>query len=212
MNKSHANATVDLQTSLPLQSLIDARHQLPRSLSSKKQGRSEFPGQRISQRRGQGLEFTDLRQYTTGDDIRHIDWNVTARSNEPYTRLYREEREHTTTVVVDFRPSMFSGSQCLRAVSAGKLAASVLWHACESGDRCSAMVVSRYGQSVSRPLAGQRGALQAIELIAAEFNAVSDSAEHQDPPLSALLDSINKANRSGGSYVVFSGFDTNKSV
>ena len=208
MTKLHARTSGEAQTTLPLKTLIDARHQLLRTFRSKKQGRSEFPGHRISQRRGQGLEFTDLRQYSAGDDIRHIDWNVTARNNEPYTRLYREEREHTTTVVVDLRPSMFSGSQCLSAVRAGKMAASILWHACESGDRCSAMVVSQRGQTVSRPLAGKRGALQACELIASEFRAACSHTDQQNPPLSPMLESINAASRSGGSYFVFSGFDT----
>jgi len=137
--------------SLTLQSLIDARHDVVRNRSITNIGRSDFPGQRTGSRRGQGLEFIDLRQYNPSDDIRHIDWNVTARSNEPYTRLYREEREHITTVVVDLRPLMFTGSNCLRAVSAGANAARVLWQANESGDRCAAMIIHAFGIEQTRP-------------------------------------------------------------
>jgi len=66
-------------TTLTLQSLIDARYDINRNLSSTSKGGTRFPGQRTAQRRGQGMEFIDLRQYNQGDDVRHIDWNVTAR-------------------------------------------------------------------------------------------------------------------------------------
>ncbi len=201
-------------TTLPLQSLIDERHRLAPHYSGQSKGHSDFPGQRISHRRGQGIEFTDLRLYTDGDDVRHIDWNVTARSNEAYTRLYREEREHTTTAVVDMRPCMFSGSCCLRAVAAGRLAASVLWQACDAGDRCAALVYSERGLHYTRPLAGHRGALKACELIATEFSIAADnrSPRHNhepiDPPLSQLLGNLNRPGQTGGTHYLISGFDT----
>ncbi len=196
-------------TSLALQTLIEARFNILRQRTAGHIGRSDFPGQRTGPRRGQGLEFIDLRQYNSGDDVRHIDWNVTARSNEPYTRLYREEREHVSTVVVDLRPSMFTGSVCLRAVSAGWLAAAVLWQASYAGDRCAAMVISSNGVQSSRPTAGNTGVLRALELIASEFAAHSDNnADQTAPPLSDLLELINQRSRQSGSYFFFSGFDT----
>lgn len=209
--------SINPQTSLTLQSLVDARHAFQNVRSANTRGQSDFFGQRLSNRRGQGVEFVDLRQYTAGDDIRHIDWNVTARSNEPYTRLYREEREHTITVAVDFRSSMFSGSNCLRAVRAGKLAASVLWRASDTGSRCSAVVQTHSGQQFSRPLAGQKGVLQACELIANEFARelarelarASQSNQQSNPPLSNLLSTINQPKRQSDSWFVLSGFDTN---
>ncbi len=195
-------------TTLALQTLIEARHKILRQRTGSHIGRSDFPGQRTGPRRGQGLEFIDLRQYNSGDDVRHIDWNVTARSNEPYTRLYREEREHVSTVVVDLRPSMFTGSVCLRAVSAGWLAASLLWQASYAGDRCAAMVISSNGVQSTRPAAGNAGVLRALELIASEFAACADnSTATSEQPLSATLEPINQR-RQSGSYFFFSGFDT----
>ena len=152
------------RVSLSLQALIDARHDVIRHRSTSVIGRSDFPGQRTGKRRGQGLEFIDLRQYNPADNIRHIDWNVTARSNEPYTRLFREEREHISTVVVDLRPLMFTGSEQLRSVSAALSAAQVLWQANESGDRCSAMVIHAFGIQQCRPMAGNKGVLRACLL------------------------------------------------
>jgi len=196
------------RTSLPLQALIDTRYNIVNRHGSNDQGRSDFPGQRMGTRRGQGLEYIDLRQYASGDDTRHIDWNVTARYNEPYTRLYREEREQTTVVAVDLRPSMFSGSHCLLAVSAGLLAATVLWQASEYGDRCGAVVISERGQRSTRPLAGKKGVLQACELISSEFAQVVQTQRDSVPPLSRLLDSFSNKARQTGRFFVFSGFDT----
>jgi len=152
---------------LTLQTLIDARHNINRNPDSARISGTRFPGQHNGQRRGQGMEFIDLRQYNEGDDVRYIDWNVTARSNEPYTRLYREERERVTTVIVDLRPMMFTGSDCLRSVSAGLFAACTLWQACEYGDRCAAMVISANGITSTRPHAGKVGLLRSLELISA---------------------------------------------
>jgi len=90
---AHTAITPDSESrrlSLSLQTMIYARFDVIRRQSSSPIGRSDFPGQRTGTRRGQGLEFIDLRQYSPSDDVRHIDWNVTARSNEAYTRLYRD--------------------------------------------------------------------------------------------------------------------------
>lgn len=198
------------ETVVTLQTLINARYKILQQKSNSHIGRSDFPGQRTGPRRGQGLEFIDLRQYNSGDDVRHIDWNVTARSNEPYTRLYREEREHITTAVVDLRPSMFTGSFRLRAVSASLMAASVLWQASHAGDRCSAMVISTNGLNTTRPAAGYPGVLRALELIAREYTAgVHWHADNQlDHPLSDTLKQINQRSRQAGTNFFFSGFDT----
>lgn len=198
---------------LPLQSLIDLRFEVQKHRSGSVSGGRDFPGQRLARRRGQGIEFLDLRQYADGDDVRHIDWNVTARTNEPYTRLYRQEKEQNTTVVADLRPVMFNGSDCLRAVTVGRLAAATLWQASAAGDRCSALVISSEGIVTSRPLPGNRGVLQALELIASGFEqtataieqANTDSGAH--PQLTRALDRIISNRRRGGRTFLFSGLD-----
>jgi len=201
-------------TSLTLQSLIDARHDVHHHHSTASSTGTRFPGQRAAQRRGQGLEFIDLRQYNPGDDVRHIDWNVTARSNEPYTRLFREEREQITTVIVDIRPLMFTGSDCLRSVYAGQLAARTLWQACEQGDRCAALVISANGLTSSKPGAGKAGVLRALELITRDFAATNDyihtgnKSVDQPPLLSDTLAFTHQNRRASGRYILFSGMDT----
>jgi uncharacterized protein (DUF58 family) len=198
---------------LTLQSLIDLRFDVQKHRSGPVTGGRDFPGQRLARRRGQGIEFLDLRQYADGDDVRHIDWNVTARTNEPYTRLYRQEKEQNTTVVADLRPVMFNGSECLRAVTAARLAAATLWQASEAGDRCSALVISSDNIVTSRPLPGNRGVLQALELIARGFEQTSTAIEHastdsgRQPQLAQALDRIISNRRHGGRTFLFSGLD-----
>src|SRR5690348_17986201 len=62
---------------------------------------------------GAGIDFTDLRVYLPEDDVRHIDWNVTARVDEPYVRLYTEDRELTCWLVIDRSASMRFGAQAV---------------------------------------------------------------------------------------------------
>jgi len=196
---------------LPLQSLIDIRFHVQQWHSNTSAGGQNSPGQRLTRKRGQGIDFLDLRQYTEGDDVRHIDWNVTARTNEPYTRLYRQEQEQSTTVIVDMRPVMFNGSDCLRSVAAGRLAATALWQAAHSGDRCSSMVISHPGITTSRPQSGNRGVLAALELIATGFEqsaAMHKTPTNNGPQLSDGLDLVTTNKRNNGCYLIFSGFDT----
>ena len=71
---------------------------------------SLFAGDYRSAVRGQGMEFEDIRAYVPGDDVRHIDWNVTARTGEPFIKVYREERQVTVLLVVDVSGSVRVGS------------------------------------------------------------------------------------------------------
>lgn len=71
---------------------------------------SLFAGDYRSAVRGQGMEFEEVREYMPGDDVRHIDWNVTARSGEPYIKVYREERQLTVLLLVDVSGSTRVGS------------------------------------------------------------------------------------------------------
>ena len=156
------------RTSLSIHSLLDnsysrffhQRHSI---------GLSERSGQKVSRRRGQGIEFDDLRLYTHGDDLRHIDWNTTARANTLYTRLFRDDKDRTTTIMLDFRRNMFTGTQYLKAVNAGLLASRILWCASFAGDRCSVIVLSESGMTLSTPRPGSSGVVMACELIAREF-------------------------------------------
>ena len=70
-----------------------------------------YSGTLVSRMRGRGVDLDEVRLYQAGDDVRNIDWKVTARKEKPHTKIFREERERPTMLVVDQRRSMFFGSQ-----------------------------------------------------------------------------------------------------
>jgi uncharacterized protein (DUF58 family) len=79
-------------------------------ISSKKNVKDSLSGSYHSAFKGRGMEFEDVREYQVGDDVRHIDWNVTARMNTPYVKSFREERELTVLLLVDISASSLFGS------------------------------------------------------------------------------------------------------
>ena len=86
--------------------------------------------------RGRGIDFEEVRAYQAGDDIRTIDWRVTARSGKPHTKLFSEERERPLLVVNDQRQDMFFGSQhCFKSTLACYLGALLAWSGLNQGDR-----------------------------------------------------------------------------
>src|SRR5262244_1092794 len=85
-------------------------------------------GRRASHVRGRGLDFEELRGYVAGDDVRSIDWKVTARARKPYVRVYSEERDRPSMLVVDQRINMFFGSRrSMKSVVAAEIAALASW-------------------------------------------------------------------------------------
>ena len=102
---------------------------------------SLLTGRNASRMRGRGLNFEEIRGYLPGDDVRAIDWKVTARTREPHVRVYTEERDRPGLLVVDQRISMFFGSQrAMKSVVAAELAAAGAWRVFDAGDRVGAIV------------------------------------------------------------------------
>ncbi|MEM1045369.1 MAG: DUF58 domain-containing protein [Pseudomonadota bacterium] len=196
-------------TRVTLEDLIASRHQASARRVPPRRGLTGFPGGLSTRRRGQGLEFDDLRLYVEGDDVRHIDWNVTARTGQAHLRLYRQERERSVTVAVDLRPAMFSGTQSLRAVSACRMAAALIWHAADLGDRCGAFVFDGSGHDATRPVSGDPGALRACALIAERFTGARQDAadETKSSALAPVLARIASGRREAGLVVLVTGLD-----
>ena len=89
---------------------------------------ANLAGMRRSRQRGRGVEFDEVRAYAAGDDVRAIDWRVTARSGTPHTKLFHEDREQPILVAVDQRsPMKFGASRCFKSVMAAHLGALALW-------------------------------------------------------------------------------------
>jgi len=111
------------------------------SLHARRPALARLMGGHRSAHRGQGLEFEEVRPYAAGDDVRDIDWRVTARRGRPHTRLYREERERPVWIVADLHAGLFFGSRRqLKSVLLLRTAALLAWVATQGGDRVGGVV------------------------------------------------------------------------
>ncbi|MGK5681168.1 DUF58 domain-containing protein [Actinoplanes sp. URMC 104] len=104
---------------------------------------------------GAGIDFTDLRLYSAEDDVRHIDWNVTARLDEPYVRQYTEDRELTAWLVVDRSASMRFGRGAGKESTATELAVSVARLISRGGNRVGAILYDNHSHQVIPPRGGR---------------------------------------------------------
>ena len=109
-------------------------------------------GLRLSRLRGRGIDFAEVRLYQPGDDVRTIDWRVTARKNKPHTKVFREDRERPTLILVDQSQSLFFGSRArLKSVAAAELAARAGWQALAAGDRVGGLVIGNHDAELRKP-------------------------------------------------------------
>ena len=151
------------------------------------------------------MDFAETRRYSPGDDIRLIDWRVTARTGDPHTKLFREERERPVFVVVDLNASMFFGTRgAFKSVVAAECAALICWAAVAGGDRIGAVLVTPSGNREVRPASGRRGALRVLKSLAACAHPVA--ADRQ--PVSAALLNLRRVARPGSLIFVISDFYT----
>ena len=144
-----------------------------------KQIRSRQGGDYQSPFKGRGMEYDESRLYQPGDDIRNLDWRVTARSGKPYTKLFREERERPVFVWVDYRAPMFFATRGkYKSVIAAHLAGILAWSAIHHGDRIGGIVFSEQDHHEIKPVRGKSGVLHLIQRLA-------DHPAWDKPPASA---------------------------
>lgn len=123
-------------------------------------------GGSVSRRLGRGLDFAEVREYQPGDDIRQIDWKVTARTGTAHTKLFVEERERPVLLLVDFRASMRFGTQGMyKSALATRLAALLGWCAVAASDRVGGFVFTDDWHSEIRPQSGRRGLMELLRAI-----------------------------------------------
>ncbi|MCC6202207.1 MAG: DUF58 domain-containing protein [Gammaproteobacteria bacterium] len=115
-------------------------------LFARRPARQASAGATRSRSRGRGMEFEETRLYQPGDDVRAIDWRVSARTGKAHTKLFREERERPVHILVDQRSAMFFGSgRRFKSVLAAELAALIAWAALAGADRIGGQVVGDHG-------------------------------------------------------------------
>ena len=113
--------------------------------------------------KGRGMEFEEVREYAPGDDVRHIDWNVTARTGAPHIKVHREERELTVMLAVDVSSSgAFGSSDKLKHEIAAEVAAVLAYTAIKSNDRVGLIIFSDRIEKFVPPRKGRRHVLRLL--------------------------------------------------
>jgi uncharacterized protein (DUF58 family) len=175
------------------------------SLPMNRPAASSLAGAYRSRFRGRGVDFVESRNYLPGDDIRNMDWRVTARTGKPHTKIFQEERERPVIVVVDAASSLFFGTRTrLKSVAAGQLAAAIAWAAVRRGDRIGAFLLAPDGHFELRPSGGRRGAMRVIQGLVNWLNP--DRPGGASEPLSVSLERVRHAVRPGSLVLIISDF------
>ncbi len=151
------------------------------ALDAYRSGRASRSGARTSRFRGRGMEYSESRIYFPGDDIRSIDWRVTARTGRTHTKLFHEERDRPVLFVLDLGHHMrFGTRQAFKSVVVAEAASLLAWAAAENGDRVGGLVLAGAHAAESRIRSGRRGALALFRAMAEIGNETAASATGGD--------------------------------
>ena len=167
---------------------------------------SALAGAYRSRFRGRGVDFLESRNYQPGDDIRNMDWRVTARTGKPHTKVFQEERERPVLVVLDAGPTLYFGTRRrLKSVAAGQMAAAVAWAAVRRGDRIGGFLFAPGRHREIRPAGGRRGAMRMIQGLVDWLQPEEQQANGPEP-LSRALERVRHTVRPGSLVIVISDF------
>ena len=148
-----------------------------RKIEIKTRGLSQniFAGQYHSAFKGRGMAFSEVREYQFGDDVRDIDWNVTARFRKPFVKVFEEERELTVMLMIDVSGSLSFGTRhCTKSDMAVEIAATIAFSAIQNNDKIGVIFFSDRIEKFIPPKKGRKHILYIIR------DARLQAAEHQN--------------------------------
>ncbi|MCA9651613.1 MAG: DUF58 domain-containing protein [Myxococcales bacterium] len=151
--------------------------------------------------RGQGIAFSEVRAYEPGDDVRAIDWNVTARTGEPHVKLFTEERELTVMLVVDMSASLDLGSRDHdKRNLVARLAATFAFSAIQNNDRVGLIGFTDRVEVFVPPRSGRKHVLAVIQRV------LSHAPEHRGTSPATALEYLSRLHKGHGVAIVISDF------
>lgn len=162
-------------------------------------------GTYLSQRKGRGMEFEEHRLYQPGDDVRNIDWRVTARTGSVHTKVFQEERERPVLFCVDYRAPMFFATRgVFKSVMAARAATVLAWSSVHRGDRVGGLVFSESRHQELRP---QRGNASVLRLIQALVQAgLVRSGNRETLSMDKPMERLRRVVRPGSQVCIISDF------
>jgi len=188
--------------SVSLKTLIDLAKTASGLNLHQSQKRSLQSGAYMSRFKGRGMEFDEARLYQPGDDIRTIDWRVTARSGKPHTKMFREERERPVFISVDNRLAMYFATRgVFKSVLAAKLAGLLAWTADYHGDRIGGQIFSEHECRELKPQNGTHAVLRFLNALVKPQNPIDKAFT-----LDQVLARLNHHARPGSLVYIISDF------
>lgn len=169
------------------------------------QARQMLAGGHRSKFRGRGMDFDSVRLYQPGDDVRSIDWRVTARTQTPHTKIFSEERERPILVISDLRSAMFFGSQRLKSVVACEISAALAWAGLAANDRAGGLVFGAQQQTDVKARRSHHAVLQYIHSLQ-EFSSKLINPEPDRFSLAEVLEESRRFIMPGSTVFIVSDF------
>jgi uncharacterized protein (DUF58 family) len=170
--------------------------------------RNPLAGLLSSNFRGRGIDFSEVRKYEPGDDVRTIDWRVTARTQQPHTKLFQEERERPVLLLVDQSPSMFFGSRVrFKSVLAAEIAALLAWMSLSEGDRVGGIVFNQAHHRDVRPRRNKHAVLRLLhEIDSFNHELKLDQPVGEESYLAQALLNTRRVAKHGCTVIIISDF------
>ncbi|OBU17178.1 DUF58 domain-containing protein [Photobacterium aquimaris] len=211
MKSAHINVALPPHSdgvNVCLAELLQYKNQAVRWLAPAKSIWSQLNGHHQSRHKGRGMNFSEVRPYQAGDDIRSIDWRVTARTGKTHTKLFTEEREQPIMLFIDISASMQFGSQLmLKSVQAAHFSSLLSWLAIDEQDRIGAVIYNGINTIECKPTARQRGPLHIINaLISAQQDALKALEHSNNDGFSTALKRLHYLCPKGSEIIVISDF------
>jgi uncharacterized protein (DUF58 family) len=157
--------------------------------------------------RGRGMDFSEARNYQAGDEVRHMEWRMTARTGRPHVKVYHEERERPVLLVVDFNPSMFFGTRiAFKSVIAARLAAVLAWTVAQQGDRVGGLLYSPSSHQEFTPRTRRAGILPFLAGLSHYSQTKSVTSDAGGQAFNQALTRMQRLLKPGSIVVVISDF------
>lgn len=200
----HLKKGIDIDVQELIAMRLSSKGASPRHRSS---ARSSLTGQHSSRFRGRGVDYLESRLYQPGDDVRNMDWRITARTGEAYTKLFREERQRSVFLLMDTSASMFFGTRTrLKSVQAARMASLLAWATIQHGDRIAAMAFGGPEHHEMPPSGGRRGIMRLVRNLRQWYQPDVGQQTTSREPLDEALKRARRIARPGSLLVIFSDF------
>lgn len=184
---NNPQAAVNPRVAVTLKALVDLAKPAGMLSLGHANIRAAQSGNYLSHLKGRGMAFDETRLYQPGDDVRRIDWRVTARTDKPHSKVFREERERPMFIAVDYRATMaFATRGVFKSVQAAQVAGLLAWAALKQGDRIGGQIFSDTGCQELRPQTGKPALLRFFNALVNPAYS-GEAVDKLDKPLARLM-------------------------